>query len=112
MCRTAKPILLTPFLYPLNPPWLFLDRIKASGLKLRFCTNETQATREEFVKKLQGLGFDISVAEVTAPAPAACRILKERNLRPHLLVHDGGTTLQQCWDTGTPQRDVGFAIEH
>ncbi|KQK77939.1 Phospholysine phosphohistidine inorganic pyrophosphate phosphatase [Amazona aestiva] len=62
--------------------------IKAAGLKLRFCTNETQATREEFVKKLQGLGFDISVAEVTAPAPAACRILKERGLRPHLLVHN------------------------
>ncbi|XP_040420124.1 phospholysine phosphohistidine inorganic pyrophosphate phosphatase isoform X7 [Cygnus olor] len=62
--------------------------IKASGLKLRFCTNETQATREKFVKKLQGLGFDISVAEVTAPAPAACRLLKERGLRPHLLVHD------------------------
>ncbi|XP_063194467.1 phospholysine phosphohistidine inorganic pyrophosphate phosphatase isoform X1 [Chroicocephalus ridibundus] len=63
-------------------------RIKASGLKLRFCTNETQATREKFVKKLQGMGFDISVAEVTAPAPAACRILKERSLRPHLLVHN------------------------
>uniref|UniRef100_A0A8C9FH84 Phospholysine phosphohistidine inorganic pyrophosphate phosphatase n=1 Tax=Pavo cristatus TaxID=9049 RepID=A0A8C9FH84_PAVCR len=63
-------------------------RIKASGLKLQFCTNETQATRKKFVKKLQGLGFDISVAEVTAPAPAACRLLKERGLRPHLLVHD------------------------
>ncbi|KGL99437.1 Phospholysine phosphohistidine inorganic pyrophosphate phosphatase, partial [Charadrius vociferus] len=65
-----------------------LNRIKASGLKLRFCTNETQATRENFVKKLQGMGFDISVAEVTAPAPAACCILKERSLRPHLLVHN------------------------
>nr|XP_009668866.1 PREDICTED: phospholysine phosphohistidine inorganic pyrophosphate phosphatase [Struthio camelus australis] len=65
-----------------------LAQIKASGLKLRFCTNETQVTREKFVKKLQGLGFDISVDEVTAPAPAACRVLKERNLRPHLLVHD------------------------
>ncbi|XP_013930419.1 PREDICTED: phospholysine phosphohistidine inorganic pyrophosphate phosphatase, partial [Thamnophis sirtalis] len=62
--------------------------IKASGLKLRFCTNETQATRDKFVKKLQHLGFDIAVNEVTAPAPAVCRILKERNLRPHLLVHD------------------------
>ncbi|XP_053162365.1 phospholysine phosphohistidine inorganic pyrophosphate phosphatase isoform X3 [Hemicordylus capensis] len=65
-----------------------IERIKASGLKLRFCTNETQATRDKFVGKLQRLGFDIVVDEVTAPAPAACRILKERNLRPHLLVHD------------------------
>ncbi|XP_053162366.1 phospholysine phosphohistidine inorganic pyrophosphate phosphatase isoform X4 [Hemicordylus capensis] len=65
-----------------------VKKIKASGLKLRFCTNETQATRDKFVGKLQRLGFDIVVDEVTAPAPAACRILKERNLRPHLLVHD------------------------
>uniref|UniRef100_A0A8B9SEI4 Phospholysine phosphohistidine inorganic pyrophosphate phosphatase n=1 Tax=Apteryx owenii TaxID=8824 RepID=A0A8B9SEI4_APTOW len=72
----------------LTPLLLLYNRIKASSLKLRFCTNETQATREKFVKKLQGLGFDISVDEVTAPAPAACRVLKERNLRPHLLVHN------------------------
>ncbi|XP_066046855.1 phospholysine phosphohistidine inorganic pyrophosphate phosphatase isoform X5 [Chamaea fasciata] len=63
-------------------------RIKASGLKLQLCTNETQATRENFVRKLRALGFDVSVGEVTAPAPAACRLLRERGLRPHLLVHD------------------------
>uniref|UniRef100_A0A8C3N9B7 Phospholysine phosphohistidine inorganic pyrophosphate phosphatase n=1 Tax=Geospiza parvula TaxID=87175 RepID=A0A8C3N9B7_GEOPR len=62
-------------------------RIKASGLKLQLCTNETQATRESFVRKLRALGFDISVAQVTAPAPAACHLLRERGLRPHLLVH-------------------------
>ncbi|XP_077677565.1 phospholysine phosphohistidine inorganic pyrophosphate phosphatase isoform X2 [Eretmochelys imbricata] len=67
---------------------LLPSMIKASGLKLRFCTNETQATRGKLVEKLQRLGFNVSVNEVTAPAPAACRILKERNLRPHLLVHD------------------------
>lgn len=38
---------------------------------------------------LRRLGFDVSEGEVTAPAPAACLILKERGLRPHLLVHDG-----------------------
>ncbi|XP_044301625.1 phospholysine phosphohistidine inorganic pyrophosphate phosphatase isoform X6 [Varanus komodoensis] len=65
-----------------------LFQIKASGLKLQFCTNETQTTRDKFVGKLQHLGFDILVNEVTAPAPAVCRILKQRNLRPHLLVHD------------------------
>ncbi|XP_028651088.1 phospholysine phosphohistidine inorganic pyrophosphate phosphatase [Erpetoichthys calabaricus] len=65
-----------------------VKRIKSSGLKLRFCTNETQATREKFVCKLQRLGFDISIDEVFAPAPAVCRILNDRGLRPHLLVHD------------------------
>ncbi|KAJ8404803.1 hypothetical protein AAFF_G00331900 [Aldrovandia affinis] len=65
-----------------------VKRIKASDLQLRFCTNETQATREKFVAKLQRMGFDISVSEVFSPAPATVAILKERNLRPHLLVHD------------------------
>ncbi|KYO43876.1 phospholysine phosphohistidine inorganic pyrophosphate phosphatase isoform X1 [Alligator mississippiensis] len=77
-------------------------KLKASGLKLRFCTNETQATREKFVEKLQRLGFDILVSEVTAPAPAACRILKERNLRPHLLVHDGLVPEFDQLDKGNP----------
>ncbi|GCB62564.1 phospholysine phosphohistidine inorganic pyrophosphate phosphatase isoform X1 [Scyliorhinus torazame] len=66
-----------------------VKRIKEANLKVRFCTNETQATRETFVAKLQSLGFDIALGEVFAPAPAACQILKERGLRPHLLVHDG-----------------------
>ncbi|XP_008288665.1 phospholysine phosphohistidine inorganic pyrophosphate phosphatase [Stegastes partitus] len=64
-------------------------RLKESDLQLRFCTNETQATREKFVAKLQRLGFDICVSEVFPPAPAAVAVLKERGLRPHLLVHDG-----------------------
>ncbi|XP_027885268.1 phospholysine phosphohistidine inorganic pyrophosphate phosphatase [Xiphophorus couchianus] len=66
-----------------------VKRLKESDLQLRFCTNETQATREKFVAKLQRLGFDISVSEVFPPAPAAIAVLKERGLRPHLLVHDG-----------------------
>ncbi|XP_045925358.1 phospholysine phosphohistidine inorganic pyrophosphate phosphatase isoform X2 [Micropterus dolomieu] len=64
-----------------------VKKLKASDLQLRFCTNETQATRETFVAKLQRLGFDISVSEVFAPAAVA--VLKERGLRPHLLVYDG-----------------------
>lgn len=67
----------------------FFKRLKASDLQLRFCTNETQASRETFVAKLQRLGFDISVSEVFSPAPAAVAVLKDRCLRPHLLVYDG-----------------------
>ncbi|XP_056221727.1 phospholysine phosphohistidine inorganic pyrophosphate phosphatase isoform X1 [Seriola aureovittata] len=66
-----------------------VEKLKASDLQLRFCTNETQATREKFVAKLQRLGFDISVSEVFSPAPAAVAVLKEKGLRPHLLVYDG-----------------------
>ncbi|KAM9324836.1 phospholysine phosphohistidine inorganic pyrophosphate phosphatase [Gastrophryne carolinensis] len=65
-----------------------VERIRQAGLKLRFCTNESQATRSQFVRKLQRFGFSISEEEVTAPGPAATRLMKERGLRPHLLVHD------------------------
>ncbi|XP_035468207.1 phospholysine phosphohistidine inorganic pyrophosphate phosphatase [Scophthalmus maximus] len=64
-------------------------RLRASDLQLRFCTNETQASREEFVAKLRRLGFEISVSEVFSPAPAAVSVLRGRGLRPHLLVYDG-----------------------
>ncbi|XP_040110768.1 phospholysine phosphohistidine inorganic pyrophosphate phosphatase isoform X2 [Oryx dammah] len=64
-------------------------RLKQSRLKVRFCTNESQKSRADLVGLLRRLGFDVSEGEVTAPAPAACLILKQRGLRPHLLVHDG-----------------------
>ncbi|XP_072311842.1 phospholysine phosphohistidine inorganic pyrophosphate phosphatase [Eucyclogobius newberryi] len=66
-----------------------VQRLKRSDLQLRFCTNETQASREHFVAKLRRLGFDISVSEVFSPAPAAVSVLRARALRPHLLVCDG-----------------------
>ncbi|XP_076982458.1 phospholysine phosphohistidine inorganic pyrophosphate phosphatase isoform X2 [Tamandua tetradactyla] len=64
-------------------------RLKQSRLKVRFCTNESQKSRGDLVRLLQQFGFDISVDEVTAPVSAACQILRERGLRPHLLIHDG-----------------------
>uniref|UniRef100_A0A4X2ME70 Phospholysine phosphohistidine inorganic pyrophosphate phosphatase n=1 Tax=Vombatus ursinus TaxID=29139 RepID=A0A4X2ME70_VOMUR len=77
-------------------------RIKQSGLKLRFCTNESQKSRDKFVGLLQRLGFDISVNEITSPAPAACQILKERGLRPYLLVHDDVLPEFNEMDTSNP----------
>ncbi|CAJ0931354.1 unnamed protein product [Ranitomeya imitator] len=65
-----------------------VSRIRQAGLKLRFCTNESQATRAQFVRKLQKFGFNISEDEVTAPGPAARKLMMEQGLRPHLLVHD------------------------
>ncbi|XP_051838641.1 phospholysine phosphohistidine inorganic pyrophosphate phosphatase isoform X3 [Antechinus flavipes] len=77
-------------------------RIKQSGLKLRFCTNESQKSRDKFVGLLRRLGFDISVDEITSPAPAARQILKERGLRPYLLVHDDVRSEFEGMDTSDP----------
>ncbi|XP_057590945.1 phospholysine phosphohistidine inorganic pyrophosphate phosphatase isoform X3 [Hippopotamus amphibius kiboko] len=77
-------------------------RLKQSRLKVRFCTNESQKSRGDLVQLLQRLGFDISEGEVTAPAPATCLILKERGLRPHLLIHDGVRSEFDQIDTSNP----------
>lgn len=77
-------------------------RLKQSRLKVRFCTNESQKSRSNLVGLLRRLGFDVSEGEVTAPAPAACLILKERGLRPHLLVHDGVRSEFEQVDTSSP----------
>ena len=79
-----------------------LCRLKRSRLKVRFCTNESQKSRADLVGLLRRLGFDVSEGEVTAPAPAACLILKQRGLRPHLLIHDGRPPGPQRWGEGTP----------
>ncbi|XP_069139191.1 phospholysine phosphohistidine inorganic pyrophosphate phosphatase-like [Argopecten irradians] len=63
-----------------------VKRLKEAGLPVRFCTNETTTTRQVLVDKLNRFGFDIKSEEVFAPIPAMCQVLKERNLRPHLLI--------------------------
>ncbi|XP_071827329.1 phospholysine phosphohistidine inorganic pyrophosphate phosphatase-like [Apostichopus japonicus] len=65
-----------------------VKRLKASHLKVRFCTNESQHIRSHLVQRLQGLGFDVEAHEVFSPAPAACQLVKDRGLVPHLLVDD------------------------
>ncbi|XP_037660195.1 phospholysine phosphohistidine inorganic pyrophosphate phosphatase isoform X2 [Choloepus didactylus] len=77
-------------------------RLKQSQLKVRFCTNESQKSRGVLVGLLRRLGFDISEGEVTAPAPATCQLLRERGLRPHLLVHDGIRSEFDEIDTSNP----------
>ncbi|XP_033756319.1 phospholysine phosphohistidine inorganic pyrophosphate phosphatase-like [Pecten maximus] len=64
-----------------------VKRLKEAGLPVRFCTNETTCTRQVLVDRLKGFGFDIKPEEVFPPIPAMCQVLKERNLRPHLLIH-------------------------
>ncbi|BFZ02341.1 hypothetical protein BsWGS_05380 [Bradybaena similaris] len=64
-----------------------VNRLYKSGLQVRFCTNETTVTRHHLVNQLRKLGFTVEEDKVFSPIPAVCQILKERNLRPHLLVH-------------------------
>jgi ribonucleotide monophosphatase NagD (HAD superfamily) len=67
----------------------FNYRLKASGLPVRFCTNETTTTRKKLVEKLSKVGFELKETEIFPPIPAVCKILQQRSLRPYLIVTDG-----------------------
>ena len=54
---------------------------------MKFCTNETQCTREKLVSKLNKLGFNLTLNEVHSPAPLAVDFIQEHQLRPYLLIH-------------------------
>ena len=57
--------------------------------KVKFLSNESTATREKFVQKLEKLGFELKPEDLITPAPSCAKYIREHNLRPHLLVHDG-----------------------
>jgi phospholysine phosphohistidine inorganic pyrophosphate phosphatase len=56
--------------------------------KVKFLSNESTATREKFVEKLEKLGFELKPNDLITPAPSCAKYIKEHNLRPHLLVYD------------------------
>jgi HAD superfamily hydrolase (TIGR01458 family) len=64
-----------------------LARLRRLGLGLRLLTNTTRQTRSAIVRKLQAMGFDVAEHEVITGALAARRLLQQRGLRAHLLVH-------------------------
>lgn len=64
-----------------------VEKLKAAGVPVKFCTNETQCTREKLVNKLNNFGFSLTLDEVYSPAPLAKTYIKKNKLRPYLLVH-------------------------
>ena len=66
-----------------------LERLRASGLPLRFVTNTTRSTRRAIGEKLSGLGFEIDEDEIYTAPSAVRSYLAENGLRPRLLIHPG-----------------------
>ncbi|CAJ0570997.1 unnamed protein product, partial [Mesorhabditis spiculigera] len=57
--------------------------------RVRFLSNESTHTTEKVVAKLRRLGFTLEESDVITPAPVAADYLRQRELRPHLLLHPG-----------------------
>jgi len=64
-----------------------LERLRATGLPLRYITNTTRTPKRGMMDKLRRLGVPAGEAELFMPALAARRYLEQRGLSPQLLVH-------------------------
>jgi len=64
-----------------------MQRLRASGLPLRFATNTSRSTRAAVAEKLGRLGFDVAAEEIFTAPLAAVQTIRQRGLRPLLLVH-------------------------
>jgi len=64
-----------------------VNKIQDSGIQVRLVTNETQKTREDIFNSLRGHGFVIEREQIFPPALAMVKLMKDKGLRPHLLVH-------------------------
>jgi HAD superfamily hydrolase (TIGR01458 family) len=65
-----------------------VDRLRRSGLALRFVTNTTSRSRGATLAKLHGLDFDVAEHELVTPAALAVRWCRERGLHRVVLLMD------------------------
>ena len=76
-----------------------IERLKSSGLVLRYVTNTTRKPRREVCEHLLSLGFEVEEAEIFTPAKAAASLVGDRScflLVDESLLEDlGEVTLSQ-----------------
>jgi len=64
-----------------------LDRLRESGLPIRFVTNTTRSTRNQVLAKLTKMGFRIDESSIFSAPIATRNYVQQNRLRPLLLVH-------------------------
>lgn len=64
-----------------------LDRLRASGLSLRFLTNTTRTPSTVLFARLQRMGFTLAASEIQTAALAARTLVRSRGQRLLWLVH-------------------------
>jgi len=64
-----------------------INRLAEAGIKVKFVTNESARTRASLHAKLTRLGYTINMEDILTPALAMVVLIKNHQLRPHLLVN-------------------------
>ncbi|ORX62150.1 Haloacid dehalogenase-like hydrolase domain-containing protein 2 [Hesseltinella vesiculosa] len=76
---------------------LAIERLRAHNIPFRFATNTTKVSSRKLVEKLNGLGFQINDNEVFTSLSACRDLIRQKNLRPFLLMED--TAMEEFKDT-------------
>jgi len=89
-----------------------VERLARSGLAVRFATNTSRTTRSRLHIQLEEMGLALPVEQILTAPRALQTYLREKGLRPHLLVHPG---LREEF-ADLPQNDpnavvIGYAAE-
>lgn len=79
-----------------------LERLRRSGISIKFVTNTTKESRELLHQRLVNLGFNISPDEIFSSLSAARAFIEARNLRPHLMVAEAAMDELKGLDTNEP----------
>ncbi|XP_046344976.2 haloacid dehalogenase-like hydrolase domain-containing protein 2 [Haliotis rufescens] len=65
-----------------------LKRLRESDLKVRFVTNTTKESKRVLLQRLNQIGFDVALDDVFTSLTAAHDAVREKKLRPMLLLDD------------------------
>lgn len=64
-----------------------IDRLRDSGLGVRFLTNTTRTPQGKLLEELRRMGLALADDELFTPAIAARKLIEREGLAPYLLVH-------------------------
>ncbi|KAF8937888.1 Haloacid dehalogenase-like hydrolase domain-containing protein 2 [Dissophora ornata] len=63
-----------------------LDRLRASGIPFRFCTNTTKSSGDSLASHLRELGLNVNRDEIFTSLSACRQLVQSRGLRPLLIL--------------------------
>ena len=73
-----------------------VQRLRAAGLSLLFCTNNSYPTRAAYAQKLRGMGIDIEARELLTSAVVTAEVLAARGLNGSRALVIGGPGLREA----------------
>lgn len=65
-----------------------LEKLKSSGIKIKFLTNTTKESRRILHEKLVNIGFKINQNEIITSLTTASDFVRHRGLKPYLMIED------------------------